>query len=89
MLGSLDLPYSSENISLNTGDIIVFYTDGIPEAMNLNEEEFGEERFENLLLENKRLGLNELSQLIFGQLKKFRGIVEQSDDITLGIIQIK
>jgi len=33
--------------------------------------------------------LNELSQLIFGQLKKFRGIVEQSDDITLGIIQIK
>ena len=89
MLGSLDLPYSSENISLNTGDIIVFYTDGIPEAMNLNEEEFGEERFENLLLENKRLALNELSQLIFGQLKKFRDIVEQSDVITLGIIQIK
>lgn len=34
MLGSLELPYSSESIELFSDDVIVFYTDGIPEAMN-------------------------------------------------------
>ena len=89
MLGSIDLPYSSEIINLQTGDMIVFYTDGIPEAMNKNEEEFGEERFEKLLSKNKNLDVNELSKIVFDEIKMFRGDAEQSDDITLGILRIK
>ena len=87
MLGSIDLPYSSETIDLCNGDAIVFYTDGIPEAMNINEEEFGEERFENLLLKNNNMKANELSKFIFDEIKKYRGAAEQSDDITLGIVK--
>jgi sigma-B regulation protein RsbU (phosphoserine phosphatase) len=89
MLGSLDLPYNSEYVSLHKGDIIIFYTDGITEAMDINEQEFGEQRFESLILKNKTLCVNDLSKLIFDEIKNFRLEAEQSDDITLGILQIK
>lgn len=89
MLGSLEFPYDSETIELNSDDLIVFYTDGIPEALNKNEEEFSEKRFEDLLLANRNLNANELSKIIFDEVKKFRGDAEQSDDITLGVIKVK
>ncbi len=89
MLGSLEFPYCSETIELTSNDMIVFYTDGIPEAMNRDNEEFGENRFEKLLLTNRNLNANDLSKLVFDEVKKYRGDAEQSDDITLGIIKIK
>lgn len=88
MLGSLDFPYSSEVIQLSKNDSIIFYTDGIPEAMNKHEEEFGEGRFENLLIAYRDLEPSNLSKIIFDEVKHYRGEAEQSDDITLGIIKI-
>jgi sigma-B regulation protein RsbU (phosphoserine phosphatase) len=88
MLGSMDLPFSSETIQLEKDDLVFFYTDGIPEAMNISEEEFGEERFENLLIASRKLEPNELSRTIFDEVKSYRATAEQSDDITLGIIKI-
>ena len=87
MLGCIDLPYNSETIELMHGDTLIFYTDGIPEAMNEQEEEFGVERFEKLLLINRDKRAGELSKLIFDEIKKYRGSAEQSDDITLGIVK--
>jgi sigma-B regulation protein RsbU (phosphoserine phosphatase) len=88
VLGSLEFPYKSETVYLNRDDLIVFYTDGIPEAMNKNEEEFGQLKFEDLLLVNKNLAVIDLSSVIFDEVKKFCGKSEQSDDITLGVIKI-
>ncbi len=87
ILGSLDFPYVSETIFLNKGNIIVYYTDGIPEAMNEFEVEFGEKRFEELLIANCRLSPADLSKAIFDDIKRYRGTAEQSDDITLGILK--
>ena len=87
MLGSIDLPYNSETVPLYAGDTIVFYTDGIPEAMDINENEFGDNRFEEILSANRDLNANDFSKLIFDELKEYRGGAEQSDDITLGIIK--
>ncbi len=89
ILGSIDFPYASETVALCSGDLVVFYTDGIPEAMNKDEEEFGEERFEKLLLENKISDVNSLTKIIFDEIDSFRKNTEQSDDITLGIIKKK
>ena len=89
IMGSLDLPYDYEVIKMNSGDSIIFYTDGVPEAMNLNEEEFGEKRFEDLLFTNRHLSPNDISKIIFDEIKKYRGDAEQSDDITLGILRVK
>lgn len=89
IMGSIDLPYNYELVKLCSGDSIIFYTDGVPEAMNDKEEEFGERRFEELLLANRILSPNDLSNVIFDSIKKYRGDAEQSDDITLGILRIK
>ncbi len=89
MLGSFEAPYVSEKIKLGKNDLIVFYTDGIPEALNIKGEEFGDSRFENLLLANKNLNPEELLNLIFKEIKLYRGEAEQSDDITLGIFKVK
>jgi len=89
IMGSIDFPYDYETVKLDSGDTIIFYTDGVPEAMNINEEEFGEKRFEELLLSNRDLHPNDLSKVIFNEIKKYRGEAEQSDDITLGILRIK
>jgi sigma-B regulation protein RsbU (phosphoserine phosphatase) len=89
VLGAIELPYNSEKIGLKRDDLIVFYTDGITEAMNVKEEEFGEASFENLLLLNRTLDPETLSRLIFDELKLYRGEAEQSDDITLGILKLR
>ena len=54
-------------------NLIVFYTDGIPEAMNSRGEEFGENNFETLLLSNRNLKASELSDLVFGKVKSLVG----------------
>lgn len=87
ILGSLDSPYEPETISLKKEDIIVFYTDGIPEAMNSEEEEFGEKRFEELIISKSKLNPADLSKEIFDEIKRYRGTADQSDDITLGILK--
>lgn len=89
MLGSIELPYVSEKVNLHRNDLLVFYTDGIPEAMNLGGKEFGNDRFKNILLNNKSDSIENISSTIFSEIKKYRGRAEQSDDITLGIIRIE
>jgi len=87
ILGTMDFPYDSEKIELAEADMVIYFTDGVTEAMNEHGEEYGEERFEKLILNNKTLSPAELSKVIHDELKLYRGSAEQSDDITLGIIK--
>lgn len=88
LLGSIDLPFDTENIKLEKNDVLIFYTDGIPEAMNKNDVEYGEERFEKLITKNILLSPQKLLNKILKGIELFRGTAEQSDDITCGIIKI-
>jgi sigma-B regulation protein RsbU (phosphoserine phosphatase) len=87
-LGMLDLgiPYSGQTLSMNPGDKLFLYTDGIPEAMNLNEEEYSDERMINFLKENSKRPVDEFIKLIVADVKKYAGEAEQSDDITSMIL---
>lgn len=89
LLGSIDLPFEVECISLEKNDTLIFYTDGIPEAMDNAECEYGDDRFGNLILKNKNVSSDKLLQTILDDVIMFRGTEEQSDDITCGIIKIK
>jgi len=88
-LGMLDLgiPYSGQTLSMNPGDKLFLYTDGIPEAMNLNEEEYSDERMINFLKENSKRPVDEFIKLIVADVKKYAGEAEQSDDITSMILK--
>lgn len=87
-LGMLDLgiPYSGQTLSMNSGDKLFLYTDGIPEAMNLNEEEYSDERMISFLKENSGQLVDEFIKLIVADVKKYAGEAEQSDDITSMIL---
>jgi serine phosphatase RsbU (regulator of sigma subunit) len=74
--------YKTGTAIVNPGDIGIFYTDGIPEAISPEEEEYGEERLEKLVLKNKDLPLNNLCDTIIEDVTVFEG-KNRFDDITM------
>ncbi len=77
-----DLEYQQMTITLSPGDHIIFYTDGVTEAMNENEEEYGMDRLENLFSESRPSGAHAVNDVIFDSVMEFAGDAAQSDDIT-------
>lgn len=69
--------------TLEVGDFLVQYTDGVTEALNIDGEQFGVERFVRLLSRNKEESANGLIQKIVAEHSRFVGEAEQYDDITL------
>jgi sigma-B regulation protein RsbU (phosphoserine phosphatase) len=67
---------------LAPGDILAIYTDGIVEAMNANQEEFGEARLIQTLQENRHLNATSLLDAVVAGVQQFAA-GEQSDDLTL------
>lgn len=74
---------SVEEQQLFPGDILAFYTDGISEAFNAAEEEFGEQRLLESLRRNRGLPAQELLTSIVDEVQQFSAGREQHDDITL------
>ena len=77
-----DLEYQQKTITLSPGDTLTFYTDGVTEAMNENNEELGEERLFEILKGASSKEPEEIIRAIFEGIKTFVGDAPQSDDIT-------
>ena len=75
--------YEEEEIIFEKGSILLIYSDGVTEAKNENEEEFGEERLFELIQKKSYLSSQNLIMDILNELKQFASSVSQSDDITL------
>ena len=78
----MDIPCEGEKITLQAGERLFLYTDGIPEAMNETEDEYSDERMEEFFLKNKTTTAQEYVDKIVSDVKSFAGNAEQSDDIT-------
>jgi serine phosphatase RsbU (regulator of sigma subunit) len=88
-LGILDTSsFCLESIQLNMGDSLILYTDGINEAMSINYEEYGDERFIQLLKGLDQFNAQELIETITSDVLSFTIGAEQSDDITLLTLKI-
>ncbi|MBV6493489.1 MAG: hypothetical protein LDLANPLL_01512 [Turneriella sp.] len=81
-------PYGEGNVFLNVGDILILYTDGVVEALNDREEEFGLERFCRIISDNMLLSADQLVKKIFREVKTFAGNVAQYDDFTLMVVKV-
>lgn len=79
--------YEESALRLETGDILLLYTDGITESENEYGEEYGEARLHALLLANCEKDARELSDIIVRAVRDWAGVAEQSDDITLVIVK--
>lgn len=77
-----DAVYQSGEISLQSGDWLVIFTDGLVEAVNLRDEEYDEPRLMNVLQAGVSLAPDELLRRIMGDLDGFVGSTPQHDDVT-------
>ena len=76
-------------MDLKENDLIVLYTDGITESKNLELEDFGEEKFENVLLNHSGKNVDEISNEVIKEITLFSQEGTQHDDITLVILKWK
>lgn len=83
------ISYESKTVQLKEGDKVVLFTDGITEAMNEKNEEYGDERLEKLVVENKSDSAEKLFNEILSDVTRHVSGAEQSDDITLLVIAYK
>ncbi len=77
-----DLYYRSRTVRLSPGDTVVLYTDGVTEAMNPADEEFGIERLRRVFAEGPRSDAQQANAAIFRAVSGFAEDTPQSDDIT-------
>ncbi len=82
-----DIDLDSVTVDLKKGDMVALYTDGVTEAMNKDGEEYGMERFTNVLKQNRDLDLSGVIDAIKASIKEFTKDTPQSDDITLILIR--
>jgi len=84
-----DTLYDEVQIELGSGDIALFYTDGITEAMNSDEEIFGEENLMDIVLESLPLDSASLVSNVHKGLTEFVGDAPQYDDLTLMVLRLQ
>ncbi len=82
-----DATYISEEFTLLNGEKIVMYTDGITEATNITEDFYKEDKLMKILKAASNLPSKETANIVIENVKAFSGLAEQSDDITLLIVQ--
>ena len=81
--------YQPVTVNLETGDLLAFFSDGITEANNLQQEEFGSRRLESILRQNAQKPPQEIVDRVFEELKGFEAGRRQRDDQTLVILIVR
>jgi sigma-B regulation protein RsbU (phosphoserine phosphatase) len=80
--------YEERELKLAPGSLLAVYTDGIPEALNADQEEFGDQRWEALCKEYSSGRAEEFLTSSFGALREWVANSEQFDDMTLVVLKV-
>jgi sigma-B regulation protein RsbU (phosphoserine phosphatase) len=91
ILGALDrfdlqaygIDLEEEQIDVQPDDLLVFFSDGVTEAMNAKHQMFGNERLQSIVAANAGASAQEMLEAIVDAVKAFTGAFAQSDDFTL------
>jgi len=77
-----------ETIALRPGDLYLFFTDGISEAMNVHDDCFGESRLGELVQAHAHLPSAELRERVLREIAAFVGDAPQHDDMTMILLKV-
>jgi phosphoserine phosphatase RsbU/P len=80
--------YECGTIQLETGDLLFIFTDGVIDAINDDEEEFGEPRLLSLLRSLPQMSAVDMRDRVMGELNAFVGFAHQQDDITCLLLRV-
>lgn len=80
--------YYEHHLQLQAGQTLVLYTDGVPEAMNRESEEYGRERLASIAIKGKDKSARELIDFIYTDVMRWTGGRGATDDITFVIVRV-
>lgn len=85
-----DSKWAREVITLQKGDVLLAYTDGLNEAMNFEDVAFGHERIEKAILNAIGLGYNAdgIVKHVLWEMRRFTGLQTRGDDLTMVGIKV-
>jgi predicted permease len=81
--------YEEATVELFPGDVLLAFTDGVPEAHNPESEEFGEQRLQALLRQTADLPAAEISTRITAEMNNWIRDAEQYDDLTFIVMKMR
>jgi serine phosphatase RsbU (regulator of sigma subunit) len=84
-----EMGYEDATVELHPGDVLLAFTDGVPEAHNPESEEFGEERLQQLPRQTAHLPADEISARISAEMKDWIRDAEQYDDLTFIVMKVR
>lgn len=82
-----EVTYQSGTVTLSPGDWLIIFTDGLVEAVNAHEEEYGEPRVFLALESGKALEPKDLLKRLMAELDQFVGNTPQHDDVTCMLLK--
>ncbi|NES23686.1 MAG: SpoIIE family protein phosphatase [Symploca sp. SIO3E6] len=80
---------NQQNIYLNLEDVVVLYTDGITEATNINQEQYGLDKLCRVIANHRDKSAEEIRKEVIKDVRKFIGKQKVFDDITLVVLKQK
>ena len=89
LAGMEGVRYRVGEMTLNDGDRLFLYTDGVPEATNADNKLYGEDRLSAFMNQNASLEATELLPLLKTNIDAFVGAAPQFDDITMLMFDFK
>jgi phosphoserine phosphatase RsbU/P len=81
--------YSDLTLTVNTGDIIILYTDGLIETLNKDGHQYGLENLSKVIVDNHSMTAKELATEVKHHIQAFTGTASVHDDQTLLVMKIK
>jgi len=78
--------WSTDTVAIEPGDILVLYTDGIPDARDQDGDFFNDEAIIEIVRENSDRSAHEIQSSIINEVQKFSADTPQDDDITLMVL---
>jgi len=81
--------YEAKTLILERNQMLIFYTDGVVEAVDENDVPFGEDRLRSFIREHSQASAVEIVQKLKGEIDLHRGTAPQFDDITLIVVKGK
>jgi len=83
-----DSVIEEQEVTLKQGETLVFYTDGFTEAMDNNDQEYGEERLASSISRNRQLPAAEMIRKLCDDVRQFTGGRAQHDDMTMVVVKV-
>jgi hypothetical protein len=78
-----------KSIPIEENDILVFYTDGVSESMNMQQEIFGEDRLQKIIEDSAHLPPQTIQKNIINSVNQFAEKAAQHDDFTMVVVKVQ